>query len=875
MEHMTPVPCPMTAVIVDGYSTGNFLPSAFAALGVDVVHVRSTRELMPSLLQPEPTAYRKSFVVAEASDVPWVAAELAALGPVAVLAGQEPGVPLADTLSELLGLATNGSALSSARRDKYRMIETLRAAGLRCARQRKGADPQALAAWAAGEGGLPAVVKPLSSAAGDQVHICRTADEVAAAAGLVLSATDIFGSRNTEALAQSFLPGTEYVVDTVGVAGEHYVCGVWEYEKTTTDSGRRIYDRDVLLDPSAAPVPELIAYVREVLGALGILHGPAHAEVVMTPGGPALVEIGARLNGSMNPGFHDECLGGNQADLTALAYARPDLFLERHAGRVYTKRREAVVHNTRTARDGVVAAVHRPTVELIAALPTVYLVSVRLAPGKRLRPTADLLSSPLRIFMSGQDRESLRADHLAVQDLKDAVYTLEGEPVGTKDTGRTERRPLVLLLGADQHILEACGRDGVDAVVAWGATAYDFGLVPIPEGVTAVRVDDQASPEAVLMALHRAGLGDRVFDTVYTSDEWALVTAGVLAQYLGCRGIDPATAVHFRDKSLQKRRVAEAGLRTARVTVVEDVHDVSAITGLEYRRAVLKPVAGAATTRTTVVENLADLQQRSKQYREDRTAQRTFVLEEFVDGDEWIADGVVFGGELVFCALGTYGSPCLTVVDQGLPLSMRRFDPTSEAWAYELCEPFVRQAIAALGLRSGAFHMEFFRGRDDVLTFGECAARRGGGLIHEEVETKFNVHLGAATLRCALGRHPEPAVESRPETVGTTFLMGSPGTLVSCPSQDELMEQPGVVLARIEFPVGGQFAEGPASTDRRIGQVLVTADSEEGLQRRFAELREWFAERTVITPPGGNQRELRTWHRDTWPDLDFRDILWG
>jgi hypothetical protein len=171
--------------------------------------------------------------------------------------------------------------------------------------------------------------------------------------------------------------------------------------------------------------------------------------------------------------------------------------------------------------------------------------------------------------------------------------------------------------------------------------------------------------------------------------------------------------------------------------------------------------------------------------------------------------------------------------------------------------------------------MEFFRGRDDVLTFGECAARRGGGLIHEEVETKFNVHLGAATLRCALGRHPEPAVESRPETVGTTFLMGSPGTLVSCPSQDELMEQPGVVLARIEFPVGGQFAEGPASTDRRIGQVLVTADSEEGLQRRFAELREWFAERTVITPPGGNQRELRTWHRDTWPDLDFRDILWG
>jgi biotin carboxylase len=340
-------------------------------------------------------------------------------------------------------------------------------------------------------------------------------------------------------------------------------------------------------------------------------------------------------------------------------------------------------------------------------------------------------------------------------------------------------------------------------------------------------------------------------------------------------GIDPAIAVHFRDKSLQKRRIAEAGLRTARVTVIEDVHDVSAITELEYPRAVLKPVAGAATTRTTVVESLADLQRLSKQYRKDRTAQRTFVLEEFVDGDEWIADGVVFDGELVFCALGSYGSPCLTVVDQGLPLSMRRFDPKTDAWAYELGEPFVRRAIAALGLRSGAFHLEFFRGQDDTLTFGECAARRGGGLIHEEVQRKFNVHLGAATVRCALGRAPGPQVEYRPETVGTTFLMGRPGTLISCPSPAELMEQPGVVLARIEFPAGGQFAEGLGSTNQRIGQVLVTADSAEGLQLRFAELREWFAARTVIAPFGGSQRELRAWQRDARPDLDFQDILWG
>jgi hypothetical protein len=376
------------------------------------------------MLAPDLAAYRENLVVASEADLDGVLAALARLEPVAVLAGQEPGVPLADLLSERLGLASNGSARSAARRDKYRMIDALAGAGLTCARQCRSSDPEELARWATAHGGFPTVVKPLSSASTDHVYICDTADEVAAAARRVLSATDIFAARNTHALAQSFLSGTEYIVDTVSVDGRPYVCGVWEYEKTVLESGRRIYDRDVLLDPAAAPVPELIAYVGSVLKVLGIDHGPAHAEVIMTPEGPALVEIGARLNGNMNPAFHDACLGGNQADLTALAYTRPQEFLERFADRVYTKRLDAVVLNTSTTLDGVVTAVDDAVVRKIAELPTVRLVSVKLAPGKRLRPTEDLLTSPLRIFMTGPDPDSLLQDYRVIQDLKDAVYEL-------------------------------------------------------------------------------------------------------------------------------------------------------------------------------------------------------------------------------------------------------------------------------------------------------------------------------------------------------------------------------------------------------------------------------------------------------------------
>jgi len=409
-------------VIVDGYSTGGFLVPAFARLGVPVVHVLSTSEPRPSMAPPDLAGYIACLTCPDEAAFTATASAISSYQPLAVLPGSEAGVPMADRLSEHLGLATNGTLLSPARRDKYAMIETLRAAGVRCARQFSSSDPSAVLAWAAGEGDAPVVIKPLSSASSQNVRICRGAVEIDEAVREVLAATTMFGDANHAALAQSYLEGTEYVVDTVSSRGQRRICGVWEYEKETGEGGRPLYDRDVLLDPDDAPVPQLIDYVDTVLEALGICHGPAHAEVIMTPDGPTLVEIAARLNGNLDPGFHDRCLDANQVDLTALAYARPDDFRKRFGNTVYSRLRHGAVYNTRTRSAGVVTGVDAAVVARIAALPTVHQVKTRLSRGRRIRPTVDLLSSPLRVFMVGDDAATLRADHQAVAALEDNVY---------------------------------------------------------------------------------------------------------------------------------------------------------------------------------------------------------------------------------------------------------------------------------------------------------------------------------------------------------------------------------------------------------------------------------------------------------------------
>jgi len=413
-------------------------------------------------------------------------------------------------------------------------------------------------------------------------------------------------------------------------------------------------------------------------------------------------------------------------------------------------------------------------------------------------------------------------------------------------------------------------------VVVWGPGGRDNGFVDVPDGLRVLPVDDQSSVEAILMALHRAGLAGHRFDGVQTTDEYALVTASLLAAHLGCDFPDPGTAVHFRDKSLQKKRVRAAGLKAARATVIEDVHDVTGIDELPYAKAVLKPIAGAGTTRTSVVESVQDLRARSEEYRRARTKQRTFALEEFVAGDEWTADGILFDGELLFCSFATYGEPCVTTVSEGLSLSLRRFDPDRDRAVYDLGLPVVRRALEALGLRNGVFHMELFHDpATGELAFSECAARRGGVLVHEELQAKFQVNLAESAVLCAIGRRPEPVVKTDPRVIGGGFLMGRPGTLVKCPTPAEITARPGVLFARVERPYGAHVDGELSNTNQRIAQCLVAADSEEEFADRLANVRAWFDEQVVVLPDVVTNRELRDWRRSTWPDADFGDTSWA
>jgi len=436
-------------------------------------------------------------------------------------------------------------------------------------------------------------------------------------------------------------------------------------------------------------------------------------------------------------------------------------------------------------------------------------------------------------------------------------------------------RPSVLLLGADPYVLRACELHGIDPVLLCNSGAYDSGRLRLPPQGTLIRIDDVTNPEDILAALRREGLADLQFEAVQTTWEFSVVTAAVLGRVLNCRSIDPVTALQFRDKSLQKARLRSAGVPVTRTVVVPDIYDVSDVP-LEFDRAVLKPIAGGGTTSTSVVRGRKDLEEASRAAREQKETNRTFLLEEFVDGDEWMAEGVAFGGEVLFFGLGAYTQPCLDAITGQVPISLRRLDPVHEAEAYEKAGPIVRDAISALGLRDGVFHMELFRehltGR---IVFSECAARRGGAMTQEQVFAKFNVDLGEAALLCAMGRQPQIDVKINPNVVGCAGLYGPAGTLISYPTPDELLAQPNVAYAQMYAPPGANLASKFSASADMLGAVLLVTESVDEFDARVAQLRQWFGERLAVAEPGLTSGQRWAWQRKHWPERNYRDWLYG
>jgi len=288
---------PASWAIVDGFGSGKHYARLLNEKGIDVYHVQSTDVVTEYLRKSfDPRQYKALF--AHTGDYEKLLNELRSIKDLAIVVpGCETGVALADLLSEDLGTPTNGRFKSSARRNKFDMVESLRASGVRAARTFSVGSLQELERII-GQLGLPAVIKPCESAGSDGVYICKTKEEIVDAFQKVHRERNIFGSVNERVVAQQLLVGKQYIVNTVSFDGRHAIAEIWEDNREDVGS-TYLYNYERLLQERGRLEEALIEYTRTVLDALGVRFGPCHVELMVDDGVPTLIEVGARPAGGI------------------------------------------------------------------------------------------------------------------------------------------------------------------------------------------------------------------------------------------------------------------------------------------------------------------------------------------------------------------------------------------------------------------------------------------------------------------------------------------------------------------------------------------------------------------------------------------------
>jgi len=311
-------------VVVDPYSSGRFYLYELEKRGFPIIVVRSSLNVSP-FFKKVYDAHVEYF--AECSDFPELGGDLERLHDaldalpytiVAVIAGSDVGVELAEQLSEKMEMATtNGTELLFQRIDKAAMQDQLRKYGIPATEQIKSGNLEELLEWATTRNQWPVVAKPSGGVGSEGIYFCRSTTDIEKAHEEIIGVVNPKGITNDAVALQEFLHGDEYIVDTISSNGKHICVAIWTQGKRRDlpwNPTSIVTTHNMLMDPSGEIQNQLVEYTFKMLDAVGFKHGPSHNEMMFTDRGPILIEINARMHGVQGPKVIELATGTNKAE---------------------------------------------------------------------------------------------------------------------------------------------------------------------------------------------------------------------------------------------------------------------------------------------------------------------------------------------------------------------------------------------------------------------------------------------------------------------------------------------------------------------------------------------------------------------------------
>ena len=312
----------------------------------------------------------------------------------------------------------------------------------------------------------------------------------------------------------------------------------------------------------------------------------------------------------------------------------------------------------------------------------------------------------------------------------------------------TDQRPITILCLASEYkgvpFIEECARQGARVILM---TAEKYGGDPWPWEAIYRHYnmpDLHTQPNITNAVSYLAREYD--IDRIVALDDYDVATAASLREHLRVPGIGETQARYFRDKLAMRLQAASHGIRVPAFTPVFNYDQLRDYMAAITPPWVLKPrfEAGAVGIR-----KLHDSEGVWRALDELGDQQSFYLLEQFVPGDVYHVDALLWGGEVLFAVSSRYGAPPLSVTQSGGIFNTRLLPRDSEE--FRETTRLSADVFRAFYLQQGVTHTEFIRAHHDgQYYFLETAARVGGAHIDRMVEAATGIALWQEAARIEL-----------------------------------------------------------------------------------------------------------------------------
>jgi biotin carboxylase len=316
-------------------------------------------------------------------------------------------------------------------------------------------------------------------------------------------------------------------------------------------------------------------------------------------------------------------------------------------------------------------------------------------------------------------------------------------------------------------------------------------------------------------------------DRIVPLDDYDVPTAAILREHFRVPGLGETVMRHFRDKLAMRLKARAEGFRVPEFTAVFNYDKLADWMNRVSPPWLLKPRLEAGAMGIKLVHTADEVWHWLGELGDQ---QSYFLLEQFVAGEVYHVDSIVWDSKVAFAIAHQYLQPPMNVAHEG-GVFVTRTLPRNGKEARALLT-FNRKLLIALGMTHGVSHTEFIKGQDGEFYFLETAARVGGANIEQLVEAAAGINLWAesAKLEVALSRG-EPYAP--PEDAGNYA-----GVLI-CLAKQEWPDLSGYQAEEIVYRMDKKQHAG----------LIVASENQERVEELIREYSQRFAQDFLAVAP--------------------------